>query len=114
MFISIGMSIRFVMVTTLNYLLNTTADSYTDIITNIGIYYYAVVAESPLGNRSVSNCVNVTVDGNDWPTFKGDLAHDGVGINGIGSNYAVAWKNQILPTACFISSYSRGNGLHGV
>ena len=84
--------------TTLNYLLNTTADSYTDIITNIGIYYYAVVAESPLGNRSVSNCVNVTVDGNDWPTFKGDLTHDGVGINGIGSNYAVAWKNQILPT----------------
>ncbi len=40
----------------------TTGDNYTqDTVTQDGTYYYAIVAGSPLGNRSISNCQGVVV-----------------------------------------------------
>ncbi|NVM27245.1 MAG: hypothetical protein HWN65_00275 [Candidatus Helarchaeota archaeon] len=38
-----------------------TESTFTDIITDIGIYYYVIVTGNDLGNSSISNCENVTV-----------------------------------------------------
>src|SRR5271157_348754 len=79
----------------LNYLVKTTNDSYTDIIANIGVYYYAVVAGNPTGNSSVSNCVNVTVTGNDWPMFHSLPTRTGIGVIPLGANFTMAWNTYL-------------------
>jgi len=75
----------------LSYLATTTVNNYTDVITDVGVYYYAVVATNIAHNSTASNCVNVTVVGNDWPMFRGDPTHRAVGVIGLGANYEQAW-----------------------
>ncbi len=50
-------------------MVNTTLISYTDTILSIGTYYYVVIANSPTGNSTISNCVNVNVTAPIAPTI---------------------------------------------
>ena len=58
----------------------------------LGMYFYAVVAGAPCGNSSLSNNVNVTVSADDWSMFQSDPSHSGLGVVGLGPNYAYAWN----------------------
>ncbi len=48
-------------VTGLNYIANESSNSFINTIGIVGTYYYAVIALSPYGNSSLSNCVNVNI-----------------------------------------------------
>ena len=101
----------------LTYLVNTSATNYTDIITNIGIYYYAIITYSQFGNSSLSSCVNVTVAGNDWAMFHEDSTHDGVGVTGLGGNYTLSWSyttgNSFESSPAIVGNYLYIGNLDG-